>query len=76
MINSGQRPRASKDVSQKDRRQPLVALSRTDGQPESSEASARTLAVRIDVSEPAAGVGAQDVDCFVTARLSKHGVAM
>ena len=71
MIHSGQRPRATKDVSQKDRRQPVVAIARVDGQTQTSEVSARTLAVRIDVSEPAAGVGAQDVRLFRNGTLVK-----
>ena len=74
MIHSGQRPRATKDVSQKDRRQPVVAITRVDGQSQTAEVSARTLAVRIDISEPAAGVGAQDVRLFRNGTLVK-GVA-
>jgi hypothetical protein len=66
-IYSGNPPRATADVAVKDRRQPVVRLSRVDGQ--SAAVNSRTLKLRIDVSEPdAAGAsnpaGARDVRLF------------
>lgn len=67
-IYAGQRPRAAQDVSQKDRRQPVVALS---GAGEGTETSQRSLAVRVDVREAAAGAGARDVRLFRNGTLVK-----
>jgi WD40 repeat protein/uncharacterized caspase-like protein len=76
-IYSGKRPRAAADVSQKDRRQPLVSLTRSDGQ--TTNVSTRNLKVRVEISEPAstnpAATGAQDVRLFRNGTLVKvwHG---
>ncbi|HKQ73143.1 MAG TPA: caspase family protein [Blastocatellia bacterium] len=71
-IVSGKRPRAAQDVALKDRRQPIVNLSRTDGQ----GVAGRTIKVKIEVSEPASAnqatpVGARDVRLFRNGTLVK-----
>lgn len=74
-IYSGKRPRAAADVSQKDRRQPLVTITRSDG--ETTSASMRNLKVRLEVSEPASTnanhtpTGARDVRLFRNGTLVK-----
>lgn len=81
-IHSGRRPKAAQDVSQKDRRQPLVSIRQADGQTLTTTASARSIKVRIDVSEPTqAGAsnlpsnntssGARDVRLFRNGTLIK-----
>ena len=77
-IYSGKRPRAAQDVSEKDRRQPVVSIKRADGQPSGASAAARTIKVRIDVAEPAARntesgppAGARDIRLFRNGTLVK-----
>ncbi len=60
----GKRPQATKDVSLKDRRQPLVALHAAEGQ-----TNQRNITVRLEISEPVTSeannlVGARDVRLF------------
>jgi hypothetical protein len=71
-IAMGKRPRAAKDVSQKDRRQVVLNLNRADGQ----GAAGRTVRVKIDISEPASAgqanpAGARDVRLFRNGTLVK-----
>ena len=72
-IFAGKRPRAEQDVAQKDRRQPAVKLSLADGQ--AASISNRTIKVRVEVAEPAAGnsasAGARDVRLFRNGTLIK-----
>jgi WD40 repeat protein/uncharacterized caspase-like protein len=74
-IYSGKRPRAAADVSQKDRRQPLVSITPIDGQ--TTNLSSRNLKVRLEVSEPASNsanntpTGARDVRLFRNGTLVK-----
>ncbi len=84
-IYSGQRPRAAQDVSEKDRRQPVVSIKRADGQPSGANVATRTIKVRIDVAEPVARnteggppVGARDIRLFRNGTLVKvwHGDVM
>jgi WD40 repeat protein/uncharacterized caspase-like protein len=70
---AGKRPQAAKDVSLKDRRQPLVALRAGDDQANSSN---RNITVKLEISEPAASdatnpVGARDVRLFRNGTLVK-----
>jgi WD40 repeat protein len=79
-IFAGKRPKVAQDVSKKDRRQPVVKLSLAEQTPESGIA-ARTIKVKIDVSDAPAdkdnsqGTGAQDVRLFRNGSLVKvwHG---
>ncbi len=69
-ISSGKLPRAAQDVALKDRRQPIVNLSRADG------AAGRTIKVKIDISEPASATqstpsGGRDVRLFRNGTLVK-----
>lgn len=62
-IASGKRPRAAQDVAQKDRRQPVVNITRA------AQASGRTIKLKLDISEPASAnqatpAGARDVRLF------------
>jgi WD40 repeat protein len=71
-IASGKRPKAARNVEQKDRRQPNLKISRADAQ----NASGRTIKVKIEVSEPASanqttGAGARDVRLFRNGTLVK-----
>ncbi len=71
-IASGKRPRAAQDVAQKDRRQPIVNISRADGQ----RAAGRMIKVKLEISEPAsanqaAPAGASDVRLFRNGTLVK-----
>ncbi len=66
-IYAGNPPRAAKDVTQKDRRQPQVAMSLVEGQ----SGAARNVKVKLEVSEPAAGVGARDLRLFRNGTLAK-----
>jgi WD40 repeat protein len=61
-IYAGKVPKVSKDVTQKDRRQPAVNLSSTVIQ--GAPVSTRKIAVKIDVSESGAGAGARDLRLF------------
>ncbi len=77
-IYSGKRPRAAQDVSEKDRRQPVVSITRADGQPASASVANRTIKVRIDVAEPVARntesgppAGARDIRLFRNGTLVK-----
>jgi WD40 repeat protein len=82
-LYSGKRPKAAKDVSQKERRQPSVTLARSDGQA-TANPSTRTIKVRVDVSEPSSNqasntvgnlsnlpTGARDVRLFRNGTLVK-----
>jgi WD40 repeat protein len=79
-IFAGKRPRIAQDVSKKDRRQPLVKLSLTEGSPATGIGS-RTVKLRIDVTDAPAdkdnpkGSGARDVRLFRNGSLVKvwHG---
>src|SRR5262249_47517106 len=71
-IASGKRPRATRDVALKDRRQPVLKLSRADAQ----NAPGRTIKVKLEVSEPASvnqttSTGARDVRLFRNGTLVK-----
>jgi uncharacterized caspase-like protein len=71
-IASGKRPKAARNVEQKDRRQPNLKIFRADAQ----NASGRTIRVKIEVSEPASanqttGAGARDVRLFRNGTLVK-----
>jgi WD40 repeat protein len=66
-LYAGNAPRAARDVTQKDRRQPQVTLSVVEGQ----SGAARNLKLKIEVSEPAAGVGARDLRLFRNGTLVK-----
>jgi WD40 repeat protein len=77
-IYSGNRPRAAQDVSEKDRRQPVVSIKRADGQSSGASAATRTIKVRIDIAEPVAGntasgppAGARDIRLFRNGTLVK-----
>jgi WD40 repeat protein len=70
-IASGKRPKAAQDVAKKDRRQPILNLSRVDGQK-----TGRTVKVKLEISEPASAgqaspVGASDVRLFRNGTLVK-----
>ena len=82
-LYSGKRPKAAKDVSQKERRQPSVTIARSDGQT-TPTTSTRTVKVRLDVSEPSSNkanntagntsnvlTGARDVRLFRNGTLVK-----
>src|SRR5262245_34398506 len=71
-ITSGKRPKAARNVEQKDRRQPVLKLLRADAQ----NATGRTAKLKIEVGEPApanqaAGAGARDVRLFRNGTLVK-----
>src|SRR5262245_54467731 len=71
-IASGKRPKAARNVEQKDRRQPVLKLLRADAQ----NATGRTAKVKIEVGEPAsanqaAPAGARDVRLFRNGTLVK-----
>src|SRR5262249_26473350 len=79
-IAAGKRPRAAQDVSQKDRRQPLVNLARADGQ----GGAGRTIKLKLEISEPSSAssgansgansttpAGARDVRLFRNGTLVK-----
>jgi hypothetical protein len=71
-IASGKRPKAARNVEQKDRRQPVLNLLRADAQ----NATGRMIKVKIEVSEPAsenqaAPTGARDVRLFRNGTLVK-----
>ncbi len=73
-IYSGKQPRATQDVAQKERRQPVVKLSLADGQ--TGNSAGRNIKVKIDVNEPAGGApgktaGARDLRLFRNGTLVK-----
>ncbi len=77
-VIAGRQPRALKDISQKDRRQPQVAIELAEGQTTSGESiSSRNVRVKIKVSESPAskeharGSGAQDLRLFRNGLLVK-----
>ena len=77
-IFAGQRPKATQNIAQKDRRQPGVQLELTSPQPSSEGVrAARTVNLRLKVAEAAAdkehtqGSGAQDVRLFRNGSLVK-----
>jgi WD40 repeat protein len=81
-IFAGKRPRASTDISQKDRRQPQLRLTTaSNGRNPTVREGARNIAINIDVTESAIdkdhkfGSGAQDVRLFRNGSLVKvwHG---
>jgi uncharacterized caspase-like protein len=79
-IYGGKRPKVAQDVSKKDRRQPVVKLSLV-GQQATEAIAARTIKVKIDVTDAPAdkenpqGAGARDVRLFRNGSLVKvwHG---
>jgi WD40 repeat protein len=80
-ILAGKRPRVAEDVSKKDRRQPTVKLSLAPPSDPSSSIAARTVKVRIDVTDAPAdkdhgqGSGGRDLRLFRNGSLLKvwHG---
>jgi WD40 repeat protein len=76
-VMAGKKPRAPKNISQLDRRQPELRLMTQGGQVSASNTSERNLAVKIDVTEKpadkdhAAGSGARDVRLFRNGSLVK-----
>jgi WD40 repeat protein/uncharacterized caspase-like protein len=71
-ITSGKRPKAARNVEQKDRRQPSLKLSRAGAH----SAAIRMIKVKVEVSEPASSgqatpVGARDVRLFRNGTLVK-----
>jgi WD40 repeat protein len=77
-VLTGGRPRATQDISQKDRRQPQVALELAEGQTATGgNLNSRNVTVRIKVSESPAdsahrsGSGAQDLRLFRNGSLVK-----
>ncbi|MFS8084786.1 MAG: caspase family protein, partial [Acidobacteriota bacterium] len=75
-IFAGQRPKAPSDISQKDRRQPLLKLAVVNARPDTKLVE-RNLAVKIDLSELPADIehqassGARDVRLFRNGSLVK-----
>src|SRR6266404_4356858 len=82
-VFAGKRPRGSQDISKKDPRQPVVKLSLA-GEAPVGGISARTIKVKIDITDAAAdrdrpqGSGARDVRLFRNGSLIKvwHGDAL
>ncbi|HEX6285092.1 MAG TPA: hypothetical protein VFZ71_09470, partial [Pyrinomonadaceae bacterium] len=80
-IFSGKRPKVAQDVSKKDRRQPMVKLSLVGPQSADSAIAARTIKVKIEITDAPAdkdnpqGTGARDVRLFRNGSLVKvwHG---
>jgi len=72
-IFAGRHPAASRDIAQKDRRQPHLKLSLADGVTSATNTSARNVKLMINVSD--APTGAQDVRLFRNGSLVKmwHG---
>jgi WD40 repeat protein/uncharacterized caspase-like protein len=76
-VFNGKRPRVAQDVSKKDRRQPVVKLSLVGPPVGESGIAARTIKVKIDVTDAPAdkdnpkGSGAQDVRLFRNGSLVK-----
>ena len=83
-VFAGKRPRVAQDVSKKDRRQPVVKLSLTGEAAPAGGIAARTIKVKIDITDAAAdkdhpqGSGARDVRLFRNGSLVKvwHGDAL
>ncbi len=82
-VFAGKRPHVAQDVSKKDRRQPIVKLS-VAGESPANGIAARTVKVRVDITDAAAdkdhaqGSGARDVRLFRNGSLVKvwHGDAL
>jgi WD40 repeat protein/uncharacterized caspase-like protein len=80
-IFAGKRPKVAQDVSKKDRRQPVVKLSLIGPQAPDASIAARTIKVKIDVTDAPAdkdnpqGSGARDLRLFRNGSLVKvwHG---
>ncbi|HEY2962467.1 MAG TPA: caspase family protein [Pyrinomonadaceae bacterium] len=80
-IFAGKRPKVAQDVSKKDRRQPVVKLSQVGQQAPDAAVAARTIKVKIEVTDAPAdkdnpqGAGARDVRLFRNGSLVKvwHG---
>ena len=76
-VMAGKKPRAPKNISQLDRRQPELRLMTQGGQVSAGNTSERNLAVKIDVTEKpadkdhAVGSGARDVRLFRNGSLVK-----
>ncbi len=83
-VFAGKRPRVAQDVSRKDRRQPIVKLSLAGEAAPAGGIAARTIKVKIDVTDASAdrdhpqGSGARDVRLFRNGSLVKvwHGDAL
>jgi WD40 repeat protein/uncharacterized caspase-like protein len=83
-VFAGKRPRVAQDVSRKDRRQPIVKLSLAGEAGPAGGIAARTIKVKIDITDAAAdgdhprGSGARDVRLFRNGSLIKvwHGDAL
>jgi WD40 repeat protein/uncharacterized caspase-like protein len=80
-VFAGKRPKVAQDVSKKDRRQPIVKLSLTGPQTPEAAIAARTIKVKLDITDAPAdkdnpqGTGARDVRLFRNGSLVKvwHG---
>jgi WD40 repeat protein len=74
-IAGGARPKATANVAEKNRRQPIVKLSRGDGQTAGVPVTSRNLKVQIDLSSPSGSeqdpAGANDVRLFRNGSLVK-----
>jgi WD40 repeat protein len=70
-LYAGKSPRASKDVTQKDRRQPVVSLTAAQGS--AANVGTRTIKLNLEVSEPknGSGAGARDLRLFRNGTLVK-----
>src|SRR6267142_2614895 len=83
-VFAGKRPKVALDVSKKDRRQPVVKLSASGETSIATAIAARTIKIKIDITEAAAdkdhpqGSGARDVRLFRNGSLVKvwHGDAL
>jgi WD40 repeat protein/uncharacterized caspase-like protein len=83
-VFAGKRPHVAQDVSKKDRRQPVVKLSVAGESAPANGIAARTVKVRVDITDAAAdkdhaqGSGARDVRLFRNGSLVKvwHGDAL
>ena len=83
-VFAGKRPHVAQDVSKKDRRQPVVKLSLTGDAAPAAGITARTIKVKIDITDAAPdtdhsqGSGARDVRLFRNGSLVKvwHGDAL
>ena len=80
-VFGGKRPKVAQDVSKKDRRQPIVKLSLIGQQTPDAAIAARTIKIKIDITDAPAdkdnpqGTGARDVRLFRNGSLVKvwHG---
>ncbi|HMG75749.1 MAG TPA: caspase family protein [Pyrinomonadaceae bacterium] len=83
-VFAGKRPRVAQDVSRKDRRQPIVKLSLPGEAAPAGGFAARTIKIKIDITDAAAdkdhpqGSGARDLRLFRNGSLVKvwHGDAL